>query len=50
MRCLITIFILVNSIVYAQSNRGVIINVDQSKSIGSGKYHAIIISENNYLD
>ena len=50
MRCLITIFILVNSIVYAQSNRAVIINVDQSKSIGSGKYHAIIISENNYLD
>jgi len=50
MRYLIGIFILVNSIVYAQSNRGVIINVDQSKSISSGKYHAIIISENNYLD
>ena len=50
MRCLIAIFILVNSIVYAQSNRGVIVNVDQSKSVSSGKYHAIIISENNYLD
>jgi TolB-like protein len=50
MRYLIGIFILVNSIVYAQSNRGVIINVDQSKSVSSGKYHAIIISENNYFD
>jgi len=50
MRCLIAIFILVNSIVYAQSNRGVIVNVDQSKSVSSGKYHAIIISENNYFD
>ena len=50
MRYLIGIFILVNSIVYTQSNRGVIINVDQSKSVSSGKYHAIIISENNYFD
>lgn len=50
MRYLIGIFILINSIVYAQSNRGVIINVDQSKSVSSGKYHAIIISENNYFD
>ncbi len=50
MRCLIGIFILVNSIVYTQSNRGVIVNVDQSKSVSSGKYHAIIISENNYFD
>jgi len=50
MRYLIGIFILINSIVYTQSNRGVIINVDQSKSVSSGKYHAIIISENNYFD
>lgn len=50
MRYLIGIFILINSIVYTQSNRRVIINVDQSKSVSSGKYHAIIISENNYFD
>ncbi len=50
MRCLIGIFIFFNSIVWAQPNRGVTVKYDGSKSVSSGKYHAIIISESQYED
>ncbi len=45
---LISIFF-ISITLHAQNNRGVIIT-DDAKSLNSGKYHAIIISENQYQD
>ena len=49
MRFIICILFFLNLTIYAQLDRGIIVG-SHEKLEGSGKYHAIIISENQYQD
>jgi TolB-like protein len=49
MKYILISILFVSFSIHAQNNRGVIIT-DDIKSLNSGKYHAIIISENQYQD
>ena len=48
-RLLLFLMIILNNQIFAQSSRSVSMQND-TKSSSLGKYHAIIISENQYLD